>query len=41
LLEEALPDRRHTAARVLQEHSACDTEVLFRSKVETGTDFET
>jgi hypothetical protein len=25
----------------LQEHSACDTEVLFRSKVETGTDFET
>ena len=41
LLEEALPDWRHKAARVLQEHSACDTKVLFRIKVETGTDFET
>jgi hypothetical protein len=41
LLEEALPDWRHKAARVLQEHSACDTKVLFRSKFETGTGFET
>src|SRR5277367_1116113 len=41
LLEEALPDWRHKAARVLQEHSACDIKVLFSSKVETGTDFET
>lgn len=41
LLEEALPDWRHKAARVLQEHSACDTKVLSRGKVETGMDFET
>ena len=41
LLEEALPDWRHKAARVLQEHSACDKKILFRSQVETGTDFET
>jgi len=34
-------DWRHKAARVLQEHSACDTKVLFCSKVETRTDFET
>jgi hypothetical protein len=33
LLEHALPDWRYKAARDLQEQSACDTRVLFRSKV--------
>jgi hypothetical protein len=40
LLEQALPVWRHKAARDLQERSAYDTRVLFRSKVKTGTAFE-
>jgi hypothetical protein len=41
LLEEALPDWRHKAARVFQEHRHSDNKAVFSGRTVPQTDFET
>lgn len=41
LLEEALPDWRHKAARVFHEHRQCDVKAVFHGNAGSQLDFET